>query len=101
MIYYPEPDSHIRDKVRVVLDFSNYATKKELEHATDIASKAEVDKLDINKLINLPNSLNNLETKVDDLYIGTLKTIPVDLKQLRDAVDNEAVRNTKFNTLSK
>ena len=30
MIYYPEPDSHIRDKVRVVLDFSNYTTKKEL-----------------------------------------------------------------------
>ena len=35
MIYYPEPDSHIRDKVGVVLDFSNYATKKESEHATD------------------------------------------------------------------
>ena len=101
MIYYPEPDSHIRDKVRVVLDFSNYTTKKELEHVTDIASKAEVDKLDINKLINLPNNLNNLETKVDDLYIDTLKTIPVDLKQLSDAVDNAAVRNTKFNTLSK
>ena len=83
MIYYPEPDSHIRDKVGVVLDFSNYATKKESEHATDIASKAEVDKLDINKLINLPNSLNNLETKVDDLYIGTLKTIPVDLKKIK------------------
>ena len=28
MIYYLEPDSHIRDKVKVVLDLSNYATKK-------------------------------------------------------------------------
>ena len=28
MIYYPEPDSHIRDKVIVELDLSNYATKK-------------------------------------------------------------------------
>ena len=27
MSYYPEPDSHIRDKVKVVLDLSNYATK--------------------------------------------------------------------------
>ena len=26
-INYPEPDSHIRDKVKRVLDFSNYATK--------------------------------------------------------------------------
>ena len=32
MSYYLEPDSHIRDKVKVVLDFSNYVTKKELEH---------------------------------------------------------------------
>ena len=60
MSYYPEPDSHIRDKVKVVLDLSNHATKKELDHATsvdtsDLAAKknfiAEVDKLDINKLI--------------------------------------------------
>ena len=29
MSYYPEPDSHIMDKVKVVvLDLSNYATKK-------------------------------------------------------------------------
>ena len=30
MIYYPEPDSHIRDKVKVVLGLSNYAIEKEL-----------------------------------------------------------------------
>ena len=59
---YPEPDSHIRDKFKIVLDLSNYATKKELDHATGvdtsdlaakkdfIALKAEVDKLGINKL---------------------------------------------------
>ena len=60
MNYYQEPDGHIRDKVKVVLDLSNYATKKELEHTTGIdtsdlaakkdfiALKAEVDQLDIN-----------------------------------------------------
>ena len=36
MSYYPEPDSHIRDKVKVVLDLSNYATKKELQHPTGV-----------------------------------------------------------------
>ena len=36
MSCYPETDSHIRDKVKVVLGLSNYATKKELEHATGI-----------------------------------------------------------------
>ena len=65
MSYYSEPDIHIRDKVKVVLDLSNYATKKELEFSTGIdtsdlvawkdliALKAEVDKLDINKLVNV------------------------------------------------
>ena len=28
MSYYPEPDSHIRDKVKLVLGLSNCATKK-------------------------------------------------------------------------
>ena len=28
MRYYPEPDSHIRDKVKIVLELTNYATKK-------------------------------------------------------------------------
>ena len=72
---------------------SNYATKTGLKHATGIdtsdlvakkdfiALEAETDKLDINKLTNVPTSLINLETKVDDLDVGKLKTVPVDLKK--------------------
>ena len=41
MSYYPEPDNHF------------------------IALKAEIDKLDINKLVNVSTSLNNLKTKID------------------------------------
>ena len=36
MSYYPETNSHIRDKVKVVLDLSNYATKKELDYVTGV-----------------------------------------------------------------
>ena len=36
MNYCPEQDSHIRHKVKVLLDFSNYATVKELNDATGI-----------------------------------------------------------------
>ena len=61
--------------------------------------KAEVDKLDINILFNVPTSLNDLQTKVGDLDVGKLKTVPVDLKKLSDVVANEVVKNTKFNTL--
>ena len=28
-----------------------------------------------------------------------MKTVPIDLKKLSDVVDNEVVKNTKFNTL--
>ena len=38
MSYYPEPDSHIRGKVKAVSDLSNYAAKKNLEDATGINS---------------------------------------------------------------
>ena len=101
----------MRFKVKVVLDLSNFATKKEFEHSIGIETsdsadkkdfislKAEVDKLDINKLVNVLTSLNSLKTKVDDLDVGKLKTVSVDLKKLSDVVDNEVVTDTKFNTL--
>ena len=43
--------------------------------------------------------LNNLETKVENLGVGKLKTVLVDVKKLRDFVDNEVVENVKFNVL--
>ena len=57
---------------------------------------AKVDKLDNTKLVNVPISLNNLATKVDDLYVGKLKTVLVDLC---NAVNDELVKNTKLYTL--
>ena len=44
MRYYPESDIHIGNKVKVVLDLLNYATKKELKHVagvdtSDLATK--------------------------------------------------------------
>ena len=87
MSYYPEPGSYTRDKVKV--DFSNYKTKRK-EHTrgvdtSDLAAKnffiglrAEIDKLDINKITNFPTSLSNVKTKIDDLHVVKLKIVPVD-----------------------
>ena len=47
--------------------------------------KVQVEKLDINKLVNVPTS--------------KLKTVPSDLKKLRDLVDNEVAKKTRFTTL--
>ena len=50
-------------------------------------------------MVNVPTILKNLKAKVDGLDISALKTVPVDLKKLNDAVNNEVVKNTKFNTV--
>ena len=50
-------------------------------------------------MVNIPTSLNNLKTKVDDLDAGKSKTVSIDLKILNDVVANEVVKETKFNTL--
>ena len=82
--------------------------KKELDHAEGVdifclVSKKDFiprkDELDINKLLNVKTILNNFKTKVDDLDVGKIKTVSVDLNKLSDVVDNEVVKNTKFNTL--
>ena len=50
-------------------------------------------------MVNVPTILKNLKAKVDGLDVGALKTVPVDLKKLNDAMNNEVVKNTKFNTV--
>ena len=76
------------------VDIYDLAAKKDF-----IPLKVEVDKLGINKLVNVPKGLNNWKTKVYDLDVGKLKPVPVDVTKLSDAVDNEELKNTKFNTL--
>ena len=112
MSYYPKPDSYIRDKVKVVLDVSNYATKRDLKYATEgetsnlatqsdfIALKADVDKLYINKLVNILTGLKHSKIKVDDLDYGKSKIAPIDLKNLSDVVSKKAIKNTVYRKLN-
>ena len=63
--------------------------KKELKHARgvdtsdlvakkdSIALKAEVDKLEINKFVNVTTSLNNLKEMIDDLDVDKKKNVPL------------------------
>ena len=53
--------------------------------------KAAAEKLDVNKLLSFPSGFNNLKAKVDGLDVDKLKTVPVNLK---------VVKNTKFSKLN-
>ena len=57
-----------------------------------IALKREVDKLNINKLVNFPTGFNKVKVKVDDMDIGKLKTVLVVLKSLSNLVDNKLLK---------
>ena len=62
--------------------------------------KADVDILDTNKLVNVPRSLDNLKTKVNDLDVDKMKIVPVDLKKLSVVVSKEVVKKTVYNKLN-
>ena len=58
--------------------------------------KAEVDKLEVNKIKNVPTNLSNLKIEVDKLDLGKLQTPPVDLSKLRNAVKNDVVKKGAY-----
>ena len=59
---------------------------------TDLASlKSDVDKLDIDKLKNVPANLSNLKSKVDKLDVDKLLPVPVGLSKLTDVVKNHVI----------
>ena len=101
--YFPEPKS-LGGKVKVELDLSNYAIKTDLKNTTgidtpsfaekvDLANlKSNIEKLDIDKLKNIPTNLSNLKSKVEKLDFDKLVPAPVDLKTLSDVVKTDVVK---------
>ena len=102
--YFPELKSS-GGRVNVKLDLSNYATKADSKKATgvdiskiaktfDLATlKSHVDKLDIDKLKNVPSNLSNLKIKVDKLVVDKLVPIPVNVSKLSDVVKKDVYNN--------
>ena len=106
--YFPEPKSS-GGRVKVELNLSNYVTKADLKNATDVDTskfaikvdlanlKCHVDKLDIDKLKNVPTDLSNFKSKIDKLDVDKLVPVPVDLSKLRYVVKNGIVKKDVYN----
>ena len=60
-----------------------------------------MDKLDIDKLKNVPSGLSNLKSKVDKLDIGKIETTPVDISKLCNVVKNDVAKRTEYIELVK
>ena len=87
MCYYP-PYKSSNNNVKVELDLTNYATKTDLKNITHV---------DVSSFASKTN-LAALKTEVDKIDTNKLKTAPADLAKLTNAIENDVVKKTDYNT---
>ena len=86
--YFPKPfNSHFGDSIKVKTDLSNSGTKTDIKNIShvDISSFA------------LKTNLSSLKTEVDKLDIDKLVPIPNDLSKLSNVVKHDVVKKTVIN----
>ena len=71
-----------RSNIKVELNLSNYATKSDLKNVTHV---------DVSSFASKPN-LASLKTEVDKLDIDKLVPVPNDLAKLSNVVKNDVVK---------
>ena len=86
--YFPTPLSH-KENIKVEIDLSNYATKKDISDITHVDTSN----------FALKTNLSSLKTEVDKLDIEKLATVPVDLSKRSNVVKNDVVKKTVYDKL--
>ena len=84
--YYP-PYKSSSNNIKVELDLSNYATKKDIN---------DITRVDVSGFASKTN-LAALKTEVDKIDADKLKAVPVDLAKLSNVVKNKVVKKTDYN----
>ena len=87
MSYYP-PYKSSSNNVKVELDLTNYATKTDLKNTTHV---------DVSSFASKTN-LAALKTEIDKIDRDKLKTAPTDLAKLTNAIENDVLKKTDYNT---
>ena len=85
--YYPLYRSSSKN-IKVELDLANYATKTDLKNISHV---------DVSSFASKTN-LAALKTEVDKIDADKLKTALADLAKLTNAIENDVVKNTDYNT---
>ena len=87
--YFPKPFRNFGGNINVKVDLSNYATKTDLKNVT----------LADTSTFALKTNLASLKAEVDKLDIDKLAPVPVDLSKLNDVVKN-VVKKTVYDKLA-
>ena len=80
--YFPKPYEPFGGNINVKVDFSNYATKTGITNISHVDTSSSA----------LKTNLANLKTEVDKLDIDKLVPIPNDLSKLSNVVKNDVVK---------
>ena len=79
--HFLKPTSH-EENIEVKIDLSNYATKEDTKNITHVDTSN----------FALKTNLSSLKTEVDKLDIDKLVPIPNDLSKLSNVVKNEVIK---------
>lgn len=93
----------------VQVDLSNYAVKSDAKKETVVDTtlfakqldstlliSSQVDTLDVNDLKTVPDDLNNLESRVNEICVDKLKAVPINLKKIFDVADIDFVKKQRL-----
>ena len=86
--YFPKPSSH-EENIKVKIDLTNYATKDDIKNINHVDTS----------YFALKTNLSSLKTEVDILDIEKLVPIPNDLSILSNVVKNDVVKKVDYNKL--
>ena len=86
--YFPKPYEPFGGDISVKVDLSNYATKADIKNVSHVDTSS----------FALKTNLANLKTEVDKLDIDKLVPVPNDLSKLSNVVKNDAVKKTDYNS---
>ena len=87
--YFPKPFRNFGGNINVKVDLSNYATKTDLKNVSHIDTSS----------FALKTNLANRKTEVDKVDIDKLAQVPADLSKLSDVVKNDVVKKTMYDKL--
>ena len=87
--YFPKPYGPFGRDINVKIDLSNYATKTDLKGAIGIDTSN----------LAVKSNLVKLKAEVDKIDVDKLKTVSVNLSKLSNVVNNEVVKKTVHDKL--
>ena len=87
--YFAKPYEPFGGDINVKVDLSNYATKADIKNISHVDTSS----------FALKTNLANLKAEVDKLDIDKLVPVSVDLSKLNDVVKNDVVNKTAYDKL--